>query len=268
MDINNIHAAPVVLETIGPIQISNAMVSTWLVFGILIVLGLFIRFRGKLVPGRLQMVVEMSVVLFLDTLTMSLGSEKKARRVLPLIATIFLFLLLANQLTLIPLIQSFELGEHELFTKPTSHYSLTIALALLCLGFSNIVGFMISPLDEIGRFLRFQAFFKMKSIKELPNAFIDFFLGIMEIIEEMGKIISTSTRLFGNIFAGEVVVVIVSGLMFYTQFIIPIPFLLLETLFGFIQAFVFAMLMTLFISSTLVHVSHETAVPDKPHPAH
>lgn len=258
MNIHNIHAAPTVLETVGPIEISNAMVSTWLVFAVLIVLGLFVRFRGKLVPGRLQMVIEMPVTLFLDTLTMTLGSEKKARRVLPLIATIFLFLLLANQLTLFPLIQSFELGEHELFTKPTSHYSLTIALAVLCIGLSNIVAFIISPLGEIGRFFRFQAFFKIKSLKELPNAFIDFFLGLMEIIEEIAKIVSTSTRLFGNIFAGEVVVVIISGLMYYTQFIVPIPFLVLETLFGLIQAFVFTMLMTLFVSSTLVHVSHDT----------
>jgi F-type H+-transporting ATPase subunit a len=87
---------------------------------------------------------------------------------------------------------------------------------------------------------------------------IDFFVGILEFISEFAKIVSFSFRLFGNVFAGEVLLTIVA---FLVPYVIPLPFLLLEVFVGFIQAFVFAMLALVFVAiATTPHdMAHEDA---------
>ena len=82
-------------------------------------------------------------------------------------------------------------------------------------------------------------------------AFLEFFLGLLDIIGEVAKLASLSTRLFGNMFAGSIIVLIIGGLASFTQFIVPMPFIVLGILSGFVQAFVFVMLSIIFISSTL-----------------
>jgi F-type H+-transporting ATPase subunit a len=109
----------------------------------------------------------------------------------------------------------------------------------------------MGPLKHIGNFIKVKQFFKIKSLKDLPMAFLDFFLGLLDIVGEVAKLASLSTRLFGNIFAGMVIIMIIQGLSAYSQFLAPVPFLVLSTLSGFVQAFVFAMLSILFVSSSI-----------------
>ena len=78
---------------------------------------------------------------------------------------------------------------------------------------------------------------------------IQFFVGILEIVSEVAKMISFSFRLFGNIFAGEVLLIIIG---FLAPYVVPAPFLMLEIFVGFIQALVFAMLTLVFISIATV----------------
>lgn len=251
MNIPEISLKPVALFNIGPVAISNNMMGAFLTTFFLIILGIFIKRNASMVPGRIQMIMEILLEFLLKQLEMALGSEKTARKVLPIIATTFLFLVISNQLLLLPLIGNITMGEDYLFITPTAHYSLTIAFAVMVLGIAHIVAFLQAPLRYIGNYFKFHLFFKIKSIKELPMAMVEFFLGIMDIIGEIAKFISTSTRLFGNMFAGGVVVAIVSGLMFVTQFVVPIPFIVLGILSGFVQAFVFTMLMLIFFSQSL-----------------
>ncbi len=240
--------APESLGHIGPVEVTNAMFSTFTVTFLLIILAIIVRKKLNLIPGRLQLIIEMLVNLILDKMTMVFGSEEKARKMFPLIFSIFIFLIFTNYFTLIPFIESIvtEDGVH-LFHKPSSHYSLTISLALIMIVTSHVLAILISPIKWAGNFIKIGPLLKSRSPKDIGIAFIELFLGIIETIGEIAKLISLSTRLFGNMLAGGIIIAIISALSFYTQFLAPLPFLALELLTGIVQAFVFTILGILFI---------------------
>lgn len=241
--------APEEIGHIGPIEVTNAMFSTITITVLLIAFALIVRHKLKLVPGRLQLIVEIAVNTMMDQMTKAFGSEKKARKVFPLLFTIFIFLIFANYFTVIPFVESIITKDHvDIFSKPTAHYSLTIALAVIMLGASHIMAFIGSPLRYIGAFIKIGPLLKARSFQAAGLAMIDLFLGLMEIIGEFAKLISVATRLFGNLLAGTVIISIITALSFYTQFIAPLPFIALELLVGIVQAFVFTTLGTLFMS--------------------
>lgn len=243
---------------IGSVTITNSFTATVLTSLIIIFVAFLIRFRAGVVPSRMQVAFEMVLEFFLLQLTTALGgNEKRARKILPFILTIFLIIALSNQFFLIPLVGAFVTDHgHHLFRVPTSDYSLTIAFAVLVIVLSHVLALCISPLNHINNFFRYRSFLRIRKFSDIPNAFIDFFLGLLEGIGEFAKIVSLATRLFGNIFSGEVIIIIVSGLMFYTQFLVPIPFYLLGILAGLVQAFVFSILSLLFISATIRNAEH------------
>lgn len=255
MNIPEIHLAPPVLFEIFGIGITNSMVATILTSLFLITIALIVFKNIAIVPGRLQTLIEMIMEFFMDRMEIAFGSREKAARFFPLIFTIFIFLIIANQLMLLPFIGSIVTEDGiNLLRTPTSHYSLPIALTLIVLFLANILAIATHPIRYIGNFIKLNEFAKIRSLKDIPNAFLEFFLGLMDIIGELAKFFSLSTRLFGNLFAGEVIISIISGLLFYTQFFVPIPFLALSTLAGFVQAFVFAMLSTVYLSQSLGNV--------------
>lgn len=240
----------------GSVVITNSFMATVLTSLILVIFAIFLRFKISLIPGRLQTIFEMIFEFFLNQLELALGDAKLARKLLPVFLTIFLLVLVANQFFLLPLVGAVVTDGHHVFRVPTSDYSLTIAMAAFLVVLSHIVAFAIAPINHINNFFRFRSFLKIKKLSDVPNAFIDAFLGILELIGEFARIISLATRLFGNIFSGEVIIIIVSGLMFYTQFLVPIPFYLLGILAGLVQAFVFTTLSLLFLSGTVRNAVH------------
>ncbi len=236
---------------IGALTVTNSMVAAFASMLIIIVFAFWVRRGATLFPTRSQMIAEMLMEFMLEKMQVIFGSEKEARRFFPLIFTIFIFLMFANQFTLIPFVQSVVIEGKPLFRTATSDYSLPIALGLLLVILSHLVALTRSPLRHISNFIKLDVFFKIRSFKDIPQALMDFFLGLLDIIGELAKLVSISTRLFGNMFAGEVVVGIVAGLMFATQFVVPIPFIALSILSGFVQAFVFALLGTIYIASAV-----------------
>ncbi len=262
-NIPEITLAPGVIGQIGPVSVTNAMVSTFVVSGLLIIFAFIVRRKLSLKPGRLQMFFEILFNLILDKMVIIFGDEKRARKVFPIIFTIFLFIIFANYFTLLPIVESVVTGDGtHVLTTPTAHYSLTIALAILMVGAAHIISISISPLRYIGSFIKLAPVWK--AIKNLsPSQFamslIDVFLGFMDIIGEVAKLISVSTRLFGNMFAGGVIITIVSSLSVYTQFAAPLPFMVLGLLTGFVQAFVFSMLGIIFIGGLVGNVLPETS---------
>lgn len=248
-------AAEPALE-LGHFAISNAMTSTLFVSLVIIILAILVRRKAGIIPSRLQVLAEMGFTFFLDQFEEGVGA-KRARIFAPIVMTFFLFILISNDLILFPFISSIVTHEGIFFRTPTTDYSLTIALALMSVGFAHIIAFIISPLGHLGTYFRVAGFLKVRSLMDLLTAGIDFFLGLLEIIGDMAKIVSLATRLFGNIFAGEVVIAIIMSLMVYTQFIAPIPFILIASFAGIIQAFVFSLLTVLFISNNVMHASHK-----------
>lgn len=251
-DIAPIKLAPDVITNIGPFAITNAHMGTFLVSIIIILLALFIRKGAGVKPTKAQVAFETLMAFIMDKMVMAFGDEKTAKKFFPLIFTIFLFLLVANQFAFLPLVESiFTADGVHLFRTPASHYALPIAYTIFILLLSHILALFINPIKHIGNFIKLDELWKIRKLKDIPMAFLNIFLGLLDIIGEVAKLASLSTRLFGNVFAGGVIIIIISGISAYTQFLAPIPFLILGTLAGFVQAFVFAMLSILYISSAL-----------------
>ncbi len=231
----------IVAETlfhIGPLPVTNTMLTGWLVAIFLIVLSLVVSNGLKHVPGKLQNFVEVIIEQFLKFVETIAGDRKTAERFFPIVATIFLFVLCSNWLGTLPGIGSIGTtinGEFvPLFRSVHSDVNMTLALALITVVLSHIYGLMtVGAKHHLGKFITFKG----------PIAA---FTGILEIISELSKIISLSFRLFGNIFAGEVLLIIMGMLVPYVA---PVPFLGLELFVGFIQALIFATLAMVAFSS-------------------
>jgi F-type H+-transporting ATPase subunit a len=228
------------LFSIGGFNITNGLLLTLIVSLILITFSIILRSKIKLIPGKLQGAVEMGVEALLNLMESILGSMEAAEKYFPLIATIFVFILTSNLLGIFPGVGSLSHisnGVHTpFFRSPAADLNFTLAFAVISVIITNIIG-----MASIGLFAHLGKYFNFKG----P---IEFFIGILELISEIAKIISLSFRLFGNVFAGEVLLTIIS---FLVPYFIPLPFLFLELFVGLIQSFIFAMI-------TLVSISLHT----------
>ncbi len=227
---------------LGGFDVTNGLLMTFIASLVLVAFAIVMRSKIKMIPGKLQGAVEMGAEALLGLMESTLGSMQAAEKYFPLIATIFIFILTSNLLGIFPGVGSlmFENGGREvpLFRSPAADLNFTLAFAVISVIVTNIIG-----MASVGVFKHLGKFFNFHS----P---IDFFIGILELISEAAKIISLSFRLFGNVFAGEVLLTIIS---FLAPYFIPLPFLFLEIFVGMIQAFIFAMI-------TLVSISLHTAI--------
>jgi F-type H+-transporting ATPase subunit a len=233
----NISLAPEVLFYIGSWPISNTLFWFFWVCLVFIIGALILRSNLKIIPGRVQNVVEMAIVGAYDFTESIIGKGKKTERVFPLVSTMFFFILICNLLVYIPgqAAVTFNNGEQiiPLFRSIISDYGLVFMMTMITVITVQLVAIIASgPFVYLGRFFNFRSPLK-------------FFLGIMELVSEFAKIISLSFRLFGNIFAGEVLGAV---MLFLAPFFIPLPFLFLGLLVAVVQAFVFSVLTLVFIS--------------------
>ena len=246
--------APEVLTTIFGLPITNTMINAWIAIFIFLVLGLFLHKRVSLRPGKLQNWCEFFLELILGYFDQVTGDRKKTLKFLPLVGSIFFFILLSNWLGLLPGTGSITLGHNMLLRPANTDLNLTVVMALTAVISSHLFGLIsVGVFTHLNKFIQIGTL--IKSIKKGPmaifTAIIEFGVGILEIISEMAKVISLSLRLFGNIFAGEVLITVISSLI---GFLVPTPFMMLELLVGIIQAGVFAML-------TLVYLTVATQEP-------
>ncbi|MBD3311216.1 MAG: F0F1 ATP synthase subunit A [Candidatus Magasanikbacteria bacterium] len=249
--------APEVLFQIGPVNVTNTMINAWIAIIIFLILGIFIKKRINLSPGKLQNYSEYFLDKLLGYFDQVTGDRKKTIGFLPIVGSIFFFILLSNWLGLLPGTGSIMVGHSMLLRPANTDLNLTVAMALVAVVSSHIFGFVaIGFFTHLGKFIQIGNI--LKSFKKGPmaifTAIIEFGVGLLEIISEIAKVLSLSLRLFGNIFAGEVLISVISALV---AALAPAPFMLLEVLVGIIQASVFAML-------TLVYL---TVATSKPHGA-
>jgi F-type H+-transporting ATPase subunit a len=185
----------------------------------------------------LQNVAEMMLEGALDIMDTVLGNRKASEKYLPIVFTIFLFVLFSNWFGLVPGVGSIMIGHGAdavpLLRSPASDLNFTLAIALIAVTMINVFGIAAMGLKE-----RVSVFFNFSN----P---LKFFVGILELISEFARIISFTFRLFGNVFAGEVLLAIMALLVPY---LVPLPFMFLEIFVGFIQAFIFGMLTLVFVS--------------------
>jgi F-type H+-transporting ATPase subunit a len=232
---------PEIITRIGGWPVSNTIIMSWLAMIFLIGIALLLKGRLKPIPGKVQGLIEVLIEGAENFMTTVTGDKERTRRFFPLIVTFFLFILLSNWMGILPGVGSIgllEAGEHgpvlvPLFRSTNSDINMTIALAMISVMATQIFGISL-----VGFFKYFSRFISFKG----P---IDFFVGILELIAEVAKIISFSFRLFGNIFAGEVLLMVIFSLI---PLLVPLPFLFLEIFVGFVQALVFSMLTLVFLT--------------------
>ncbi len=266
---------------IGGYTVTNSLVMTWLVMILLVVLSIIgtskLRSGDEIAlrsPRGLQNALEMAVEAFYNT--MSGVSPKYAARFFVIVATIFFLVLPSNWLGLFPGVGSIGVcysgGEpaaaqatlvatagvadverailaaegvegvtnncpagtafHPILRPGSADLNLTLALALISFLTTEFWGFRTQGLGYLRKFFIFN------------QGPIQFFVGIIELISEFARIISFTFRLFGNIFAGEVVLLVMA---FLFPTVLSLPFYGLELFVGLVQAFVFAMLTMAFI---------------------
>lgn len=233
------------LGSVFGFPITNSLLMTWLVMAMLIAFAYFFGRSLKLVPGKLQAGIEWGYETVLAYMTETLESETLARRFLPLVASIFLFIVVGNELEFFPGVGSigFFHGTEfaPLLRAPAADLNFTLALAVICFLTIEITGVVaLGFLKYAGRFVNLKS----------P---VGFAVGLIEILSNLGRLISFSFRLFGNIFAGEVMILVAS---FFLPYFLPVPLMAFEMFVGFIQAIVFAML-TLFFIKLSIEEPHE-----------
>lgn len=261
---------------IGSFVITNAMINGWIAVLFFVVIAFLVKSRQSLVPTGLQNAVEGVVEFLLKEVEKVTGDKKKARTFLPIVGTIFLFILFSNWLGLMPGTGSIGIwemvhGEKELIPllRPAgSDINLTLAIALFAVITSHIMALVtVGPLNHVSKFINIRGIFKAipKGPMAIIVAVIEFGVGLLEIVSEIAKVASLSLRLFGNVFAGEVLMTVMLGLV---SLFVPIPFIFLEILVGVVQATVFAMLTLAYLVVATdehghgeeEHASHEPAV--------
>jgi F-type H+-transporting ATPase subunit a len=223
-------ASPLVLEVVfraGPVPITRPVVTTWAIIGLLGLFSLFLRGRLSSVPGKLQSCAELVVEAIDHQLRDVLQRDPAPFRAL--VGTIFLFVLVANWSSLVPGVEP-----------PTASIETDAAAALVVFAASLWFGIRM---QGVGGYLRS---FARPSWVMIP----------LNLVEQVTRTFSLIVRLFGNIMSGVFVIGIVLSL---AGLLVPIPLMALDLLTGAVQAYIFAILATVFIGAA---VNDETAAPN------
>jgi F-type H+-transporting ATPase subunit a len=244
---------------IGSFTVTNSLLNSWVTVFILIIFFVALGKKIKKIPKGIQNIFEILLEEALKLADSITGSRKKSEKYLPISLSLFLFILVNNWLGLLPGIGTIgfiEHGEHgqvlvPLFRGATADLNTTLALALFAVVASHIMGtILVGTWKHLNKFINFNAFLEIpKKIKNDPTIVlvnpIKAFVGIVEVVGEVAKVASLSFRLFGNIFAGEV---LLASMMALFAFILPLPFMFLEIIVGLIQALIFALLSLVFMT--------------------
>ena len=238
--------APEVIFQIGSFPVTNTLINTFFVDTLLISTAVVVSKTIKKVPGKFQNLVELLVEEFYKLTEQVSG--KNAARIFPWFITFFLFIIIANWSGLIPGVGSIgiwhEVEHHtahgtevERVLVPinrnlTSDLNATLALALV-----SLVATHTLAISALGFAVYISRYLSLNPIM--------LYVGLLELVSEFTKVVSLSFRLFGNIYAGEVVLITISSLF---AFLAPVPFMLLEVIVGLVQALVFGMLTMVFMS--------------------
>lgn len=229
------------LFTLWGLPITSSLLTAWLVMATLVIGALLIRRKLSMVPGKIQAGIEMFFEYLLNMIEGTLGSRALAERYFPLIATIFIFILTANLFDFLPIygtigLQSHEEGAHGLtglFHAVNADLNTTLALAIISFLVIEVSGILTLGVLRYGsKFVNFR------------GGAMGFAVGLLELIGNLARLISFSFRLFGAIFAGHVLLLVIGS---FVPLILPVPLMAFEAFIGLLQAAVFAILTMAFI---------------------
>lgn len=232
------------LFTIGPLEFTNSMVGALLASLILLLAAAYFSRRSSLLPNRMQSLIELPIELLTGIVS---GSTSRWRAYVGLVVALFIMILVANWLGLLPGVGTIGLkGEHEgelvPFVRPAgADVNFTLGLAIVT--FVVFVAWALRLHGPVGY---------LKELAGEPLYMAPLMFPI-HLISELSRLISLSMRLFGNVLAGEVLLTTMLALTTAAAFLIPLAFVVpviflgLELLFGAVQALVFALLTMAYI---------------------
>jgi F-type H+-transporting ATPase subunit a len=244
--------------------ITNSIIGAWITMVVLVGFSFAITRRMKIVPGRLQSAFEF-LLGWLYNLCQRVAGEENGRRFFPVVATIFLFVAFNAWLSLIPGFGSIEItnaeGHHvHLFRGANTDINMPLALALISFIFVEYFGLKSLGIRYLRKFINVGQFFSSLAhitkgrlragLSGLFTGFIDIFVAFLETLSEFIRIVSFTFRLFGNMTAGEILLLIAA---FLVPWVFAIPFYGLELLVGFVQALIFGGLTLVFLTLAAAH---------------
>src|ERR1035437_9202535 len=253
----------------GDFTVTNSLLTSWLAVLVVLVLSLAIRLKLKKIPGKLQNFFEVILDGALSLCDQVTNDRKLSQKIFPFVFSLFIFILINNWLGLLPILGSMGFLVKEGATSAfvpflrsgTADINTTLALSIMVVIGSNLFGII-----ALGIWKTFNKYVNIKALWSIPTkvlkdptvlivAPINFFVGLLELLGEMAKIASLSFRLFGNVFAGEVLLASMSAIFAY---IVPGPFLFLEVFVGLIQALIFSLLSAVYFTiASQDHSEHE-----------
>lgn len=244
------------IGTLWGLPVTNTMLMSFVVFALLTMLAFFVRKNLSLIPGHLQTLIETLFIGILDYMTETLEDEKLARKLFPLILTIFLFIFTANIIEFTPGIGSIGWSHPDgmtvsgvaqarefipLFRSMNTDLNTTLAITIIAFFAVEVAG-----VATLGVFQYGKKFVNLSSV-------LGFFVGIIELFSELARLVSFSFRLFGNIFAGEVVILVIQH---FVPLVLPVPIMVFEVFVGFMQAAIFALLTLFFVKIAITEQAH------------
>ncbi|MBU1922509.1 F0F1 ATP synthase subunit A [Patescibacteria group bacterium] len=264
---HEISLAPETIFNVAGFSVTNSLLNSWMTVIILIICAVVLFKKIKQVPKGMQNVFEMIIEAAFGVMDSVTGSREKSTKFFPLVFTLFIFILINNWLGILPGVGSIGyVAMHEghgvfvpFLRGATADLNTTLSLALLAVIGSNLLGFI-----TVGVWKYFNKFISLKELISIPRKVlkdpsvlivnpIKFFVGLIEIISEIAKVASLSFRLFGNVFAGEVLLASIAVIF---AWILPVPFMFLEILVGLIQALIFSMLTLVYLSVATTAEEH------------
>jgi len=259
--------APEPVFYIGKFEVTNSLVNAWISVALIIIFAVIISKKIKKIPRGLQNFFEFILEGALGVMDGVTHSREKSMKFLPLVFTLFIFILINNWLGIIPGVGTIGYtamhSGHEVFIPylrgSTADLNTTLALALIAVIAANVIGAIaVGVWTYINKFIRINDLMEIpKKIRKQPTIAIinpiQFFVGLIEIISEIAKIFSLSFRLFGNVFAGEVLLASIAAII---AFVVPVPFYFLEILVGVIQALIFSMLTLVYLTVATMEDAH------------
>jgi len=274
---------PDVIFYIGPLQVTNTLLCTWISIVVLVALFYAGTRRRDMIPRGMQNFMEWVVELLLG-LVEGVSGKEKGKKFFPLVATFFIFILVSNLLDVFPGVDTVgsiditAIQQAHITSKPvlgfllfgdlsnklvpwirpaTSDLNLNFAMALIAVITAQAFGFYtLGPLHHLGKYFNVTTFFRSLVKLDFQGMFqgvIEFFVGLIEIISEVARVISLAFRLFGNIFAGSAVLAVFA---FILPFFADIIFIPLELFVAFVQALVFALLTLVYLEIATTGETH------------
>ena len=236
----DIHISLAALEifTLAGIPITYSMITGSIASVCIFLVIVFLARSMAISPsGRLGSAVDSASDWLLSLMEQVTHDREKSIRFFPISVTIFFFVLFNNWIGLLPGVGSIHVGGIPVFRGMTADLNATLALAVI-----SVVLIHVYAIRELGIVSHLKKYFSLNPVL--------LFIGILELVSDLSKVMSFAFRLFGNIFAGEVLLIVISAL---APFAAPLPFFFLEIFVGFIQAFVFTLLTIVFFGIATGH---------------